>query len=35
METEGPVWHLWLDANQKLLRISIPDTNTEVLRQEK
>jgi hypothetical protein len=35
MQTDGPDWHLWLDANHKLLRISIPDTNTEVLRQEK
>jgi len=35
MQTEGPDWHFWLDANQKLLRISIPETNTEVLRQEK
>jgi hypothetical protein len=35
MQTEGPDWHLWLDANHKLLRISIPDTGTEVLRQDK
>jgi hypothetical protein len=35
LQTEGPDWHLWLDANHKLLRISIPDTGTEVLRQEK
>jgi hypothetical protein len=35
IQTEGPEWHLWLDPNHKLLRISIPDTNTEVLRQEK
>ena len=35
MQTDGPDWHLWLDANHKLLRISIPDANTEVLRQEK
>lgn len=35
IETEGPEWHLWLDPNHKLLRISIPETNTEVLRQEK
>ena len=35
LQTDGPDWHLWLDPNQKLLRISIPDTNTEVLRQEK
>ncbi len=35
IQTEGPDWHLWLDANHKLLRISIPDTGTEVLRQEK
>ncbi len=33
MQTEGPEWNLWLDANHKLLRISIPETNTEVLRQ--
>jgi len=35
MQTEGADWHLWLDADQKLVRISIPDTNTEILRQEK
>jgi hypothetical protein len=35
MQTEGADWHLWLDANHKLLRISIPEANTEVLRQEK
>jgi len=35
IQTDGPDWHLWLDANQKLLRISIPDAHTEVLRQEK
>jgi hypothetical protein len=35
MQTEGADWHLWLDADQKLIRISIPDTNTEILRQEK
>ncbi len=35
MQTEGPEWSLWLDANHKLQRISIPETNTEVLRQEK
>ena len=35
MQTEGADWHLWLDSDQKLVRISIPDTNTEILRQEK
>jgi hypothetical protein len=35
MQTDGPDWNLWLDANHKLLRISIPDANTEVLRQDK
>jgi hypothetical protein len=35
IQTDGPDWHLWLDSNQKLLRISIPDTNTEILRQDK
>ena len=35
IQTDGPDWHLWLDANLKLLRISIPDAHTEVLRQEK
>jgi hypothetical protein len=35
MQTDGPEWHLWLDASHKLLRISIPDNNTEILRQEK
>jgi hypothetical protein len=34
MQTDGPDWHLWLDSNQKLVRISIPDTSTEILRQE-
>ena len=34
MQTDGPDWHLWLDSNHKLVRISIPDTNTEILRQE-
>jgi hypothetical protein len=33
LQTDGPDWHLWLDPNHKLLRISIPDTNTEILRQ--
>lgn len=35
IQTEGPEWHLWLDPNHKLLRISIPENNTEILRQEK
>lgn len=35
LETDGPEWHLWLDADMKLLRISIPETHTEILRQEK
>ncbi len=35
IQTEGPDWHLWLDSEHKLQRISIPDTNTEVLRLEK
>jgi hypothetical protein len=35
MQTDGADWHFWLDANHKLLRISIPDASTEVLRQEK
>ena len=35
LQTEGPDWHLWLNPSHKLLRISIPETNTEVLRQEK
>ena len=35
IQTDGPDWHLWLDANLKLLRISIPDAHLEVLRQEK
>ena len=33
MQTDGPDWNLWLDANHKLLRISIPDNGTKVLRQ--
>jgi hypothetical protein len=35
MKTEGPEWHLWLDEKHMLVRISIPETNTEVLRQPK
>jgi hypothetical protein len=35
MRSDGPEWHLWLNADQKLLRISIPDTGIEVLRQSK
>jgi hypothetical protein len=35
MQTDGPDWHLWVDSDFKLLRISVPDANTEVLRQEK
>jgi hypothetical protein len=35
IQTDGPAWHLWLDEKHKLLRISIPDSNIEVLRQEK
>jgi len=35
MQTDGPEWNLWLDADYKLLRISIPGNNTEILRQEK
>jgi hypothetical protein len=35
MQTDGPDWHLWLDSDHKLLRISIPETNTEILRQDK
>jgi hypothetical protein len=33
LQTEGRDWHLWLDENQKLVRVSIPDAGTEVLRQ--
>ncbi len=33
LQTDGPEWHLWLDSDHKLVRISIPDTSTEVLRQ--
>jgi hypothetical protein len=35
LQSDGPEWHLWMDANLKLLRISIPETHTEILRQEK
>ncbi|PSH04018.1 MAG: hypothetical protein CXZ00_09410 [Acidobacteria bacterium] len=35
IQTDGPEWHLWIDSNHKLLRISIPETGTEILRQEK
>ena len=34
IQTDGPEWHLWLDEKHKLLRISVPDSNIEVLRQE-
>jgi hypothetical protein len=35
IQSEGnPDWHLWLNDAHKLLRISIPEANTEVLRQE-
>ena len=34
IEADGPDWHLWLDEKHKLLRISVPDSNIEVLRQE-
>jgi hypothetical protein len=34
LQSDGPDWHLWLDSNLKLLRISIPETSTEILRQE-
>jgi hypothetical protein len=33
LQSEGPDWHFWMDSNYKLLRISIPENNTEVLRQ--
>jgi hypothetical protein len=34
IQTNGPEWHLWLDEQYKLLRISVPDSQIEVLRQE-
>ncbi|MDR3764581.1 MAG: hypothetical protein P4M01_10835 [Acidobacteriota bacterium] len=33
IETDGPEWHLWMNEEQKVLRISIPSANTEILRQ--
>jgi hypothetical protein len=33
MKTDGPEWHFWLNSEQKLLRISVPETGIEVLRQ--
>lgn len=33
LQTEGTDWNVWLDDHQKVLRISIPAANTEVLRQ--
>jgi hypothetical protein len=33
MDTDGPTWNLWLNEQQKLLRISIPADNVEILRQ--
>ncbi len=33
LQSDGPDWHLWLDPDHKLVRISIPDTSTEILRQ--
>ena len=35
IEADGQDWHLWLDSNMKLVRISIPSNGTEILRQEK
>jgi hypothetical protein len=35
LQTEGTDWNLWLDPNQKLVRISVPSASLEVLRQEK
>jgi hypothetical protein len=35
LQTDGSTWHLWLDSDLKLVRISIPETNTEILRQDK
>ena len=34
IQSNGPEWHLWLDEQHKLLRIAVPDSNLEVLRQE-
>lgn len=33
IQSDGSDWHLWLDEEHKLQRISIPDANTEILRQ--
>ncbi len=33
MSTEGPDWFLWLDENYKLQKVTIPETNTEVVRE--
>lgn len=33
MNPDGPVWNLWLNTEEKLMRISIPAENVEVLRQ--
>ena len=35
LQNGDSTWHLWLDSDLKLVRISIPDTNTEILRQDK
>jgi hypothetical protein len=35
MQTGGVDWNLWLNPDQKLMRISVPAANLEVLRQEK
>jgi hypothetical protein len=35
MESNGVLWQLWLDSNMKLVRISVPSIQLEVLRQEK
>ncbi len=32
MQPQGPSWDLWFDNQQRLVRVSIPETNTEVVR---
>lgn len=33
MTTDGPEWSIWVDENMKIQKISIPETNTDVVRE--
>jgi hypothetical protein len=32
LDVDGVTWNLWMDDTYKLIRILVPDNNTEVLR---